>query len=98
MEVSDKVLNSANVTCGGSRGVVATLPVLKHDLTYMGQRDTLLCDTTYPNATTARSAPRECVRRTAASFKSHFDQVRVGASLNGELAAIADASNRGEVL
>jgi hypothetical protein len=33
---------------------------------------TLLCDTTYCNATTARSAPRECVRRSIWGF------VRVG--------------------
>ena len=36
----------------------------------MGHREFLLCDTTYPNATTARSATRESVRRKAASFKS----------------------------
>ena len=35
----------------------------------MGHRDTLLCDSTYRNATSARSATRERVRRTAASFK-----------------------------
>jgi hypothetical protein len=29
----------------------------------MGHRDALLCDTTYRNATAARSAPRESVRR-----------------------------------
>jgi hypothetical protein len=31
----------------------------------MGHREFLLCDTTYPNATTARSATRESVRRTS---------------------------------
>src|SRR5260370_19455109 len=46
----------------------------------MGHRDTLLCDTTYRNATSARSATRERVRRAAASFKSGFEQLRVGAS------------------
>jgi hypothetical protein len=40
----------------------------------MGHRDTLLCDTTYRNATTARSAARECVRR------SHSGFVQVGFS------------------
>jgi hypothetical protein len=34
----------------------------------MGHRDTLLCDITYRNATTARSAPRECVRRSKGGF------------------------------
>jgi hypothetical protein len=32
MEVLGKVLDSVNVTCDGSRGVVATLQLLKHDL------------------------------------------------------------------
>jgi hypothetical protein len=41
----------------------------------MGHRDTLLCDTTYRNATTARSAARECVRR------SHSGFVQVGLCL-----------------
>ncbi|HEY6377048.1 MAG TPA: hypothetical protein VIX90_16125 [Edaphobacter sp.] len=41
----------------------------------MGHRDTLLCDTTYLNATAARSAPRERVRRS-----SGFVQVRFSAT------------------
>jgi hypothetical protein len=34
----------------------------------MGHRDTLLCDTTYLNVTIARSAARECVRRSKSGF------------------------------
>jgi hypothetical protein len=34
----------------------------------MGHRDTLLCDTTYRNATAARSAPRASVRRSQSGF------------------------------
>ena len=50
----------------------------------MGHRDTLLCDTTYPNATTARSATRESVRRKAASFKSASVYLIGGRGLEAE--------------
>jgi len=46
----------------------------------MGHRDTLLCDTTYLNATTARSTPRASVRRS----QSGFVQVGFWASSPGQ--------------
>src|ERR1700688_2650467 len=46
----------------------------------MGHRDTLLCDTTYRNATSARSATRERVRRAAASLCAGHVQQLGGAS------------------
>jgi hypothetical protein len=46
----------------------------------MGHRDTLLCDTTYRNATAARSAPRASVRRS----QSGFVQVAFRASSPGQ--------------
>jgi hypothetical protein len=42
----------------------------------MGHREFLLCDTTYPNATTARSATRESVRRTSGFVQVWFRKLQ----------------------
>jgi|ERR1035437_8409988 hypothetical protein len=59
----------------------------------MGHRDTLLCDTTYPNATSARSATRERVRRKAASLCAGHVQQLGGANPLPDLMEVRVSKN-----